>query len=154
MPNLARVKNEIAPHDEDPAFVPADELDQLAALMLPPEVCQQPAKLTQAEAEALFEEGLRGAAGRSLLARDVAASRGHVRFYQALLDVEVDRLARGDGDVKRARFYSDLVDRQHRRLTTTCELLLRLDAVPAASFRVEAEQAAFLISPEAKERKS
>lgn len=129
------------------AFVPPDELDDLAALMLPETVAKRPLELARAEAEALFREGLRGKknVGRSLVSKDISASRMHVRYYQARLDAEISLLGRGRGNLKIARFLSDLVDRQHRRMVASCDLLLRLDAVPTPSFRVQADQAAFVV---------
>lgn len=127
-------------------FTKFDSLDLLAIEMLPPEVTRSPrAKLNGAEAISIFEEGARGATTRSLLAKDISASRMHLRYFGALLDHAVERLGRGRGDVKLARFYSDLVDKQHRRLIAGVEALQRLEAAPPARFEVKAHQAAFML---------
>jgi len=140
--DVARVKQD---GGERGQFVPPDELDQLVAMMLPPQIAKYPVELMHAEAAALFEEGLRGPTGRSLLAKDVAASRLHVRYLQARLDIEVELLGRGRGDLKKARFLTALVAQQHRMMTLSAELLLKLDTVPQPSFRIEADQAAILV---------
>jgi len=127
-------------------FIPADAFDDIATLMIPPQIAKRPEVLVRAEAEALVSEGLRGPTGRSLLARDVAIGRAHARYYQVLLDHAVDQVGRKRGDLKKARFYADLLDRQSRRLGASVELLLRLDAVPTPSFRVQADQAAFVVN--------
>ena len=131
--------------DGEKRLVPADELDELAGILMPPAITKRPLELLRADAEALCRDGLRGPAGRSLIARDVAASRAHVRFFGALLDHEVERLGRGKGDLRRARVLSDLVDKQHRRLVAGAELLLKLDTVASPSFQLRADQAAILL---------
>lgn len=134
----------VAP-DGEKWLVPADEVDELAGIMMPEAITKRPVELLRAEAAALFRDGLRGPAGRSLIARDVAASRAHVRFFGVLLDHEVGRLGRGKGDLRRARVLSELVDKQHKRLVAGCEILLKLDTTPTPAFQVRADQAAILL---------
>lgn len=132
-------------------FIPADELDQLVAMMLPSQIAQHPVELARAEAEALFNSGIRSA-GKSLYCRDLSIARLHLRYYQARLDVEVELLGRGRGDLKKARFLAALVAQQHRMMTLSAELLLKLDTIPQPSFRVSADQAAFLVNAPANGR--
>lgn len=143
-----RADKSMEPFEEPGAFVPPDALDDIATLMIPPQIAKHPETLVRAEAEALVSEGLRGPTGRSLLARDVAISRAHARYYQVLLDHAVDQLGRGGGDPKKTRLYADLLDRQHRRMTASCELLLRLDAPSLPSVQVRADRAAFVLTSE------
>jgi len=132
-------------HEERDHFIAPDEMDVAAVLLTPPELSKYPERVVKAEATALFAEGLRGAMGRSILARDLSISRVHLRHLQVQLDHAVNKLSRGKGDDKRVRLLSDLVSRQHKMMSTSAELLLRLDSVPAATFRVEADQAAFVV---------
>jgi len=134
-------------------FAPWDSLDLLALEMIPPEIKKSDvSRLNVSEAHELFSEGMRGRTARSLLAKDLSASRMHTRFYQSLLDHQVELLARNKGDVKKARFYNELVAQQHRRMVATADLMLRTERQPAPSFRVSAEQAAFLVESNSKER--
>jgi hypothetical protein len=132
----------------DNGFPPADELDALAALMIPNTIAKGAPKLVEAQAERLFREGARGATARALLSRDISAGRAHLALFEALLDAEVQRVGRGKDDVRKARLYADLADRQHRRLVLSMELLHRLDAPSIPAVSVRADHAAFLVSSE------
>jgi hypothetical protein len=130
----------------EPAFVAADELDRLSTLMIPDAIALHPTELAHAEAESLFVEGFRGAIGRSLLAKNITAARAHLLYFGALLDYEVERLARGCTNERRVRLLSDLADKQHRRLVASAELLLRLDVPNAPAISVRADNAAFVVA--------
>jgi hypothetical protein len=127
--------------DGERVFPRSDEFDELSSMMVPDSLAKDAPKIVEAQAERIFREGARGNSIRALVSRDIAAGRAHVPLYQAILDAEVQRVGRGKGDPKVARLFADILDRQHRRMTTSCELLLRLDSVPTPSFRVEADQA-------------
>ena len=128
-------------------FVGYDSLDLLALIMLPPEVTKnKTTALNTSEAKDLFAEGPRGNTARSLLSKDISASRMRVQYFGALLDHQVGLLARGGGEPGLVKLYNDLIDRQHRRMTNAMELLLRLDSVPTPNFRVVADKAAFVVS--------
>lgn len=138
-----------AAHEQ--AFPRRDELDALATMMIPDTVAKGATKLVEAQAEKIFRQGIRGCTARAMLSRDIATSRAHLALFTAMLAAEVQSVGRGKSDVKKARLYADLVGQQHRRLTTSCELMLRLDLPPVPSVRVTADRA-FLFNDSAPER--
>ena len=131
---------------KDDEFVAPDELDAAAVLLTPPQLSRCPEALLRNEVRELAARGMRGSLGRSILARDLSISRIHLRQLQVLFSHSINKLGQGKGDEKRLRLLGDLVARQHRMMTTSAELLLRLDSVPTTSFQVRADAAAFLVS--------
>ena len=98
-----------------------DAMDKLGLWMLAPEFGPPTSQEAAREAAKLIKSGGIRETGRVILANDLVLSRAHTRAYQALLDVEVDRLGRKSGDLKRAKVLGDLVDKQHRRMCASME---------------------------------
>jgi len=118
-----------------------DPLDWLALQTTPEVVLGDSVKTLLAQINSLAAAGTRRGAAQRLAAREVVLARVSLRFREAIANVELEKLGRGCGDVKRVAMLERLVEGGIRRLMACLDRLARLDAVPVPQLRVSATNA-------------
>lgn len=97
------------------------------------------------QAADIYREGVRGRTARSELAKDIEINRRALRHAQTFLTVHLDLLSRGRANERRVKLLDQVVERAHRRLIASYQLLANLEAAPAPTLRISADKAAFAI---------
>jgi len=134
-----------APADVE-RFAPWDSVDLTPLAVVPSEVMNGTwGAKTHNQAADIFREGVRGRTARSELAKDIEINRRMLRHAQTFLAVHLDLLTRGRSSEARVKLLDRVVERAHRRLISSVQMLASLEATPAPTVKIRADRAAFAI---------